>query len=89
MVQFEWDPVKAAANLQKHGVSFAEASEAFGDPLSLTIADFDAPEQRFVLVGLSPAGRLLVVVHTVRSNTIRLISARSATRQERKSYEQT
>lgn len=89
MVQFEWDPAKAAANLKKHGISFADASQAFGDQLSLTIADPDSPEQRLVLIGQLPGGRLLVVVHALRGTVIRLISARPATRHERKSYEQT
>ena len=73
---FEWNPAKAAQNLHKHGVSFEEASTVFGDPLALTIEDpqhsFD--EDRFVTLGLSENGRCLVVVHTDRSDTIRIIT---------------
>jgi len=89
-VDFEWDEAKAAANLELHGVSFPEASTAFGDPLSITIADPDhsEEEQRFILLGLTFSGRLVVVVHTDRDETTRLISARLATRRERRSYEQ-
>ena len=90
-VDFEWDRRKESANRRKHGVGFAEASTAFGDPLSLTIGDPDSEpgEMRHVLVGLSDRRRLLVVVHTVRGDRIRLISARSATPHERRSYEET
>jgi uncharacterized DUF497 family protein len=89
VIKFEWDPTKAEANLAKHGVSFAEAASAFGDTLSLTIFDPDHSddEDRFVLLGMSSSGRLLVVSHTDRSGTIRLISARTANRQERVQYE--
>ncbi len=78
---FEWSPVKAIANIRRHGVEFEEATSAFADPLSLTSADPDhsASEQRWVLVGLSFKGRLLVVVHTDINDTVRLISARTAT----------
>ena len=87
---FEWDRAEAAVNLAKHGVSFDEAATAFGDPLSRTIADPDHSEgeQRFILLGQSYSGRLLVVSHTLRGETVRLINARLATRRERKSYEQ-
>ncbi len=73
---FEWDKKKAASNLRKHGVSFEEAATAFGDRLSLTVPDPDHSrgEERFVLIGLSAAGRLLVVAHTERLDTIRIIS---------------
>ena len=89
-MEFEWDEAKAAANLELHGVSLPEASTAFGDPLSVTIADPDhsEDEQRFILLGLTFSGRLVVVVHTDRDGTTRLISARLATRRERRSYEQ-
>jgi uncharacterized protein len=89
MMQFAWDPEKAARNLAKHGVSFAEASTAFGDPLSVTIADplHSEEEDRFVLFGVSEWGRLLVVVHADRDGTTRIISARIATRHERQQYE--
>jgi uncharacterized DUF497 family protein len=89
-LQFEWDPRKAVANLRKHGVSFEEAASAFGDPLSLTIPEPGSRpgERRFVLLGLSEAQRLLVVVHVERGDTLRVISARPATRAERMSYEE-
>lgn len=88
-MRFDWDSEKAARNLTKHGVSFAEASTAFGDPLSVTIPDprHSHGEERFVLFGLSERGRLLVIVHTDRDGTTRLISARLATRHEREQYE--
>jgi len=86
---FEWDENKAKANLQKHGVSFEEAATVFGDPLSLTIGDpiHSTEEERFVILGYSYRNRTLVVIHTERGDTIRIISARRATRQERKTYE--
>jgi uncharacterized DUF497 family protein len=89
-MNFEWDRAKAEANQETHGVSFEEAATAFGDPLSTTIIDPDHSddEDRFVLVGQAYSGRLLVVVHTFRGETVRLISARLATRRERRSYEQ-
>jgi len=87
--EFQWDRTKAAANLRKHGVSFDEAITAFGDPLSLTIADklHSEGEDRFVTMGLSSHGRLLVVVHTERDDVIRIIGARTATPSERREYE--
>lgn len=88
---FEWDPKKALANFRKHGVSFAEASTVFGDPLSITIADPNhaADEERFVIVGLSKSLRVLVVIHTIREGRVRLISARLASKHERRQYEET
>ncbi len=84
----EHDPVKAAANLKKHGVSFADAEGALFDPLALTVEDIVAVgERRFVTAGSGSAGELLVVVCTYRDNELRLISARRATRKERKTYE--
>ena len=82
---FIWDKKKAAANLRKHDVAFEEASTAFGDTLSLTTFDPDhsIDEDRFILLGASNRGRLLVVAHTEQSDTIRIISARLATRGER------
>ncbi len=87
---FEWDEKKAKQNVRKHRVSFAEASTVFADPFSLTIPDplHSEEEDRFVTVGMSTKGRLLVVVHTDRGDAIRLISARLATSRERKSYEE-
>ena len=85
----EWDPAKAAANLEKHGITFEETAAVFLDPLSSTIPDpahsFD--ENRFVTMGLDTVGRLLVVVHTEQEDTLRIISAREATPQERRAYE--
>jgi uncharacterized protein len=88
-MRFEWDPEKAARNLAKHGVSFAEASTAFDDPLSVTITDprHSWAEERMVLFGMSRRGRLLAVFHTDRDRTTRLISARLMTRHEREQYE--
>lgn len=89
-MQFEWDPVKERANLQKHGVAFEEASTVFLDTFSLTGDDPDHSyaEDRFVTFGLSSVGRLLVVAYTERGERIRIISARPATRSERKLYEE-
>ena len=87
--RLEWDAEKAAANLRKHGVSFEEATTVFGDPLSLTISDPDQSENeaRFVDLGFSHRGRLLVVSYTERGDQTRIISARLASRMERKTYE--
>jgi uncharacterized DUF497 family protein len=89
MLIFEWDPQKAKSNLEKHGVSFEEASTAFQDTLSLTIDDplHSIDEQRVILIGMSQKNRILVVVHTERGDSIRIISARKATKEERQSYE--
>lgn len=89
-LKFEWDPRKAAANFRKHGVGFEEAASAFGDSLSLTIADpeHSVAEHRWVLLGTSAAGRLVVVVHTEEDDTVRIISARLASRGERRAYEE-
>jgi uncharacterized DUF497 family protein len=89
-LQFTWDPQKAATNLRKHKVSFPEAATAFADPLSLTIPDPDhsVGEERFILIGQSERRRLVVVAHVERGDLIRLISARLATRRERKTYEE-
>ena len=89
-LRFSWDPQKAAANLRKHGVAFPDAATAFGDPLSVTIPDPDhsANEARFLLVGMTAGGQLVVIAHSERGNDIRLISAREATRRERETYEE-
>lgn len=86
---FEWDAGKAASNRKKHGVSFDEATEVFDDPLSSTIPDprQRVDERRFVTIGHSRQGRLLVVIHTDRGDTIRLISTRPVTPGERRTYE--
>jgi hypothetical protein len=87
---FEWDPNKAKENLETHGISFDEASTVFRDVLSLVIHDplHSEEEDRFVLIGSSHRNRLLVIVHTERSNNIRLISARKASKKERKQDEE-
>ncbi len=89
-VTFEWDAAKALENIRKHGVDFEEASSAFFDPLSLTIPDPEPSEgeQRFVLMGVSRGDRLLVVSHLDWGDRIRLINARTATRHERRHYEE-
>ncbi len=87
-MRYLYDPAKAATNLAKHRVSFADAEGVFQDPLAVTVEDPDAEgEQRFVAIGLGSAGELLVVVYTEHEDTCRLISARRATRKERKQYE--
>lgn len=87
-MSLEWDPAKAATNLKKHGVSFADAEGVLSDPLALTVVDHDSTgEQRFVTIGLGNAGELLVVVYGERSGKYRLISARRATPGERRTYE--
>ena len=88
-MEFEWDPEKAKANARKHGVEFGEAMTVFGDPLEVTIADPDHSEDepRFLSIGTSTAGRLVVVAYTERAGRTRIISAREASAQERKDYE--
>jgi len=88
-MRFEWDPEKARRNLKKHGVSFDEAVTAFYDPLSATFDDPDHSdeEQRYITIGFSSQGRLLVVGHTERGEIVRIISARRATAHERKRHE--
>ncbi|MEP9411236.1 MAG: BrnT family toxin [Candidatus Brocadia sp.] len=88
-MRFEWDREKAKKNLRKHRVSFDEAMTVFYDPLSATFNDPDhsIDEERFITIGYSSHGRLLVVSHTERGKTIRIISARSATAHERKRHE--
>jgi len=90
MLLFEWDPGKAKKNLRIHGITFDEASTAFKDTLSLTIYDplHSESEDRFALVGNSCKNRLLVVIHTEHGDRIRIISARKATKNERKQYEE-
>jgi len=87
---FEWNPEKAEANLKKHSVSFEEAETVFSDPLSLTVPDpkHSTEENRFILTGFSDKQRQLVVAHTDRSDKIRIISARLATPDEKRKYEQ-
>ena len=87
---YEWDPAKSRTNGAKHKVRFEEARTVFDDPLAVTGVDPDhsAEEQRFVTFGHSRVGRLLVVAHTERGDTIRIISARKATARERRIYEE-
>lgn len=90
MLRFAWNSATEIANIRKHGVSFSEAATCFGDPLSLTISDpaHSVRESRFLLIGVSQNGMLLVVAHVERGATIRIISARPATRRERTAYEE-
>ncbi|MFQ5676618.1 MAG: BrnT family toxin [bacterium] len=85
-MEFEWDPDKSDANLEKHGITFHEASTIFGDPMAITFNDPDHSrgEQRFLTFGYSRMAQLLVVVHAERHGRTRIISARRATRRERK-----
>jgi uncharacterized DUF497 family protein len=88
-MKFTWDPEKAEQNVFAHDVSFQEATTVFGDPLAGTVPDpnHSVGEERFVTVGYSSAGQLLVVCHTEQGDTIRIFSARRATPHERKDYE--
>lgn len=85
-VDFEWDENKAAANLRKHGVDFADAIGVFDDPLALSMPDEDPREDRSIGLGTDMLGRLLVVVYTFRGESVRIISARRATPSERAMY---
>ena len=89
-LNFEWDEKKAKTNATKHGVGFEEAATVFADPLSLTIPDpaHSQTEERFIILGKSHTGKLLVVCHTERGDNLRIISARRANRRERKNYEE-
>ncbi|MFZ0956206.1 MAG: BrnT family toxin [Candidatus Sulfotelmatobacter sp.] len=89
-MEFEWDPRKDAANQRKHGVGFREATTVFGDPLATTFMDTAhlTSEQRYLTIGSSANGSLLVVAHTERGNAIRIISARPLTPREKKFYEE-
>jgi uncharacterized protein len=87
-MRFEWDPEKARRNQAKHGVSFEEGMSAFDDPLSLTVFDPDHSfeEDRFLLLGASRDGRLVVIAHAFREDAVRIISVRMATSSERRDY---
>ena len=89
-MNFEWDQNKATRNRRKHGVAFQEAATVFGDPLALTYRDPDhsIDEDRFITIGISREGRVLMVAHLDRGENIRIISARKATLRERKHYEE-
>ncbi len=89
-VSYEWDPAKARANLAKHGIRFADAIAVLEDERALTIRDpFSEEEERWITLGSDAMGRALVVVYSWRGGNARLISARRATRRERKQYEGT
>jgi uncharacterized protein len=89
-MRFEWDEEKAARNLAKHSILFEEAITVFGDPLSNTFPDPDHSlnEHRFIIIGASESGKILVVAHTDDEQIVRIISAREVTYGERKSYEE-
>ena len=88
-MKYDWDENKALANLKKHQISFEEAKTVFDDPLALTIGDdehsFD--EKRFITIGESRIGRLILVCHTIGKENVRIVSARKPTRGERENYE--
>lgn len=89
-MNFEWDPGKAQSNLRKHGVSFPEAATVFGGDSAVTVPDPDHSddEDRYITIGWSGPGRLLMVAHTDRDNRIRIISARELTPREQRAYEE-
>lgn len=87
-VSYEWDPRKAASNLRKHKIDFADAATVFEDEFALTIDDDDQGEKRFVTIGMDALGRILVVVYTWRADNIRIISARTGGADERRQYEE-
>ena len=88
-MRFEWDAAKAAKNVEKHGITFEEATTVFSDELSLTFVDPDSSgEARYLVFGRSSASRELIVVHAERGDIIRIISARRMTPRERRDYEQ-
>ena len=87
-MRFQFDSAKAAENQRKHGVSFADAEGVFADPLAIHCVDPDSEgEQRFIGIGLGSAGRVLVVIYSMREQEIRLISVRRATKREVRDYE--
>jgi len=88
-MEFDWDPSKAQRNLERHGVSFPEAATVFADVLGWTFFDPDhsRDEDRFLTIGTSNTGRLLIVSHTEEDDLVRIISAREVTRRERRDYE--
>jgi len=87
-MSYQWDPIKATSNLEKHGIDFADAVGVFEDDWALTIKEqYIAGEQRFVTIGMDFLGRVLVAVYTYSNDGIRLVSARTATKRERGAYE--
>ena len=87
-MRYQWDRNKAVTNLNKHGINFADAVSVFSDELAITILENRFEEERFITIGTDIFNRILVVVYTLRDNEIRLISARKATRRERRQYEE-
>ena len=87
-MRYQWDENKAAINLSKHDVDFADAVSVFSDDLAITIFEDRFEEERFITIGVDIFNRILVVVYTLRDDEIRLISARKATQRERKQYEE-
>jgi len=88
-MNYQWDPAKAKANVNKHGVEFADAVGVFEDLDAITVEDPDSEgEQRFLSIGLDVLGRIIVVAYTYRDDDVRLISARKATKKEVKIYEE-
>lgn len=89
-MDYEWDEEKAARNLEKHGISFADAATVFDDQLYVDFYDPDhsSDEQRYLVIGMSREGHLVIVSYTERNDVIRLISAREVTSAERKAYEE-
>jgi hypothetical protein len=87
-MEFEWDAAKAASNRQKHGVSFEEAETVFADPNAVPIFDatHSGTEDRYITIGVSDKGRLIVVSYTERNDKVRIISARTATKAEARHY---
>jgi hypothetical protein len=85
---FEWDPDKASKNVEKHHVSFDEAANVFDDPMFITLIDdeYSTDEERYITIGLSSRGRLLMLAHADRKDHIRIISARRATKKEEQFY---
>ncbi|MEM8720257.1 MAG: BrnT family toxin [Cyanobacteria bacterium P01_G01_bin.39] len=87
-MRYQWDRDKAASNLSKHGIDFADAVSVFSDEFAITIFDNHFDEERFITIGIDLFNRLIVVVYTMRNDEIRLISARKATKHERRQYEE-
>lgn len=87
LMVYQWDKDKAAANLRKHSIDFADAVSVFSDYLAITIQDERFDEERFITIGMDAFGQVLVVIYTWRGDEIRLISARKATSYEQRQYE--
>ncbi len=86
MMPFEWDPTKAASNVHKHGIRFADAVAVLEDDRAITVSDDSTDEQRWATIGMDAVGRIVVVVYTWRGESIRIISARQATQREGRQY---